>query len=273
VTHPDYDRWQRGVEYGPARGMLARDLLTEGGPLGRARVLDAGCGRGLTVITFDVEGCAVTGIDINVARLRDFTPRPERVHVAAADALLLPFAGGSFDVLLLQDVIEHTASPLRLLREAARVLAPGGLLYLSTPNRESLVNLLADPHWGLPFVARKRGEALRRVLRLRRPTEAERRDLPQLLSQRELREILAAADFMPRLVQREVCRALFRRPEMVVWSRGHLRLVRWMRRLGLQHVVPHLVPDHPGAFNRWIAPAWYVIATKSGGAPPEGCGV
>jgi len=52
----------------------------------------------------------------------------------AAD-VALPFPAASFDVVISNHVIEHCAAPARHLKEIHRVLRPGGVLYLATPNR------------------------------------------------------------------------------------------------------------------------------------------
>jgi len=54
------------------------------------------------------------------------------LHFALADGMYLPFRDGTFDVVLSHAVIEHVADAPLYLRECARVLAPGGRLYLST---------------------------------------------------------------------------------------------------------------------------------------------
>jgi SAM-dependent methyltransferase len=59
---------------------------------------------------------------------------------AAADGPGLPFAGECFDVVVMSEVIEHLVDPDLALREARRVLAPGGTLLLSTPNLAAWFN-------------------------------------------------------------------------------------------------------------------------------------
>ena len=58
--------------------------------------------------------------------------RCRTLHFALADGMALPFGSGSFDLVLSHAVIEHVADAPLYLRECARVLAPGGRVYLST---------------------------------------------------------------------------------------------------------------------------------------------
>ncbi|HEY5955902.1 MAG TPA: class I SAM-dependent methyltransferase, partial [Polyangiaceae bacterium] len=46
----------------------------------------------------------------------------------------LPYADASFDLVVSMDVVEHVVDPLPWLREALRILTPGGTLFLTTPN-------------------------------------------------------------------------------------------------------------------------------------------
>lgn len=109
-----------------------------------ARVLDLGCGAGFLSNYLASRGHAVTGIDtteenLAVARAHDPTGR---VDYHRADALALPFPDRSFDVVCAMDLIEHVEQPARLVAEASRVLAPGGLFFFHTFDRNWLSNLI-----------------------------------------------------------------------------------------------------------------------------------
>jgi SAM-dependent methyltransferase len=112
-------------------------FLERAGVTVRGRVLDAGCGGGGMPLSLAEEGAAVVGID-PAERFQDAGVRlgHERglrnLHFALADGMALPFPGGSFDLVLSHAVIEHVADAPVYLRECARVLAPGGHVYLST---------------------------------------------------------------------------------------------------------------------------------------------
>ena len=101
------------------------------------RILDAGCGGGGMPLSLAEEAQLVVGIDpverfpdAGVVLGRERSLR--NLHFALADGMYLPFRDGTFDVVLSHAVIEHVADAPLYLRECARVLAPGGRLYLST---------------------------------------------------------------------------------------------------------------------------------------------
>jgi 2-polyprenyl-6-hydroxyphenyl methylase/3-demethylubiquinone-9 3-methyltransferase len=109
------------------------------------RVLDVGCGGGFLSNRLAREGHAVTGIDrsassLHVARRYDVT---NRVAYHVADALALPFDDGAFDVVTAMDFLEHVEQPAAVVTEAARVLAPGGLFFFHTFNRNWMAGLVA----------------------------------------------------------------------------------------------------------------------------------
>jgi ubiquinone/menaquinone biosynthesis C-methylase UbiE len=111
-------------------------LERAGVPIG-GRVLDAGCGGGGMPLSLAEEARSVVGID-PVERFQDAgkTLARERgihnLHFARADGQALPFGDRTFDLVLSHAVIEHVPDAPRYLSECARVLAPGGHVYLST---------------------------------------------------------------------------------------------------------------------------------------------
>jgi SAM-dependent methyltransferase len=59
----------------------------------------------------------------------------------------VPLEPGSFDVVTMIDLIEHTARPFEALRRAGEILRPGGLLCLVTPNVKSAAARMAGKTW------------------------------------------------------------------------------------------------------------------------------
>jgi len=100
-------------------------------------VLDAGCGGGGMPLSFADEASFVVGIDlVNRFGAAGVTLAKDRgirnLDFVQADGQRLPFADASFDWVFSHAVIEHVADAQRYLHECARVLKPGGSMYLST---------------------------------------------------------------------------------------------------------------------------------------------
>lgn len=101
------------------------------------RVLDVGCGTGQLGRQLKERGHHVTGIELvpeAAAEARRWLDRVETADVEAG----LPFAPASFDAILFADLLEHLVDPWRLLREAAGLLVPRGVVVASIPNLQNL---------------------------------------------------------------------------------------------------------------------------------------
>jgi SAM-dependent methyltransferase len=124
-----YSLW----EYEVGKGIL-ESYAARLGDLAGKRVLDIGCGLGGKTVAYAEAKARVTGVDLsaeNIARCAAFArARGVEAVFAAGDAGRLPFAEGSFDAVIANDSLEHFADPDAALRELARVLAPGGSLFL-----------------------------------------------------------------------------------------------------------------------------------------------
>ena len=98
------------------------------------RLLEVGCGVGavLAVLGQEFPGIRLTGVDIEPKQLHFARGHLERAGVEAtllqADALALPFADESFDHVWMMWFLEHVAYPAAALREARRILVPGGAI-------------------------------------------------------------------------------------------------------------------------------------------------
>jgi SAM-dependent methyltransferase len=113
---------------------LVFDELLRGYTLSSLRVLDVGCGTGPFSIVAQERGAHVVSLDLGLELLRRARGKGARRGVAG-DAAALPFAEGSFDVVLSSECIEHTTGPEQSVAEMLRVLRTGGILVVTCPNR------------------------------------------------------------------------------------------------------------------------------------------
>jgi 2-polyprenyl-3-methyl-5-hydroxy-6-metoxy-1,4-benzoquinol methylase len=108
-------------------------------------VLDAGCGDGVQLqgLTENPE-LEVWGIDCNPIRTTRAMQRFRKVNIVLGDLLHTPFKPNTFDIILCSQVIEHISQDDVLLEELEKVLKPGGILILGTPNEGCLMARLRN---------------------------------------------------------------------------------------------------------------------------------
>jgi SAM-dependent methyltransferase len=100
-------------------------------------VLEVACGPGIGLSYLACGARTVVGVDIDPVLLRRArSRRGVNVPLACVDAHALPFADGTFDVVLLFEAIYYLKCPASFLREARRVLRPAGTLLVCLPNRQ-----------------------------------------------------------------------------------------------------------------------------------------
>jgi SAM-dependent methyltransferase len=118
--------WYRG------RRALVRAALDRWAPPRRPlALLDVACATGMS-FRFLADYGAIRGLDISDETIRLCAQRG--IHrIVKGDAMRLPFAEGSFDVVLALDAFEHFDDDVAAMRETRRVLRPGGVLVATVP--------------------------------------------------------------------------------------------------------------------------------------------
>jgi SAM-dependent methyltransferase len=99
-----------------------------------SKLLDIGCGTGWLAEQFP----SYTGIDGSPEAVELATGQGRNVIEGDVNEPL-PFPDDAFDAAVMKDLLEHVADPVALVREARRVLAPGGLLFASSPDAQRWV--------------------------------------------------------------------------------------------------------------------------------------
>jgi SAM-dependent methyltransferase len=106
--------------------------------LSMLRVLDVGAGEGALS-----KKLHEAGFEVSASELHPEGFKYDKVECRKADLTQnLPYEDGAFDAAVAVEVMEHLVSPDRLFAECARVLRPGGIFAISTPNILSLKSRL-----------------------------------------------------------------------------------------------------------------------------------
>ncbi len=148
----EYDLWyntQLGREYDREEKEMVRTALRNSGA--RGSLLEIGCGTGHWCEFFIALGFSVSGVDISSEMLERAKIRVPSARLVLCDAESLPFADGEFDAVAAITVLEFTAEPHKVLKEAARCLRPGGViiigaLHLNSPLGKHLVDNPSPPY-------------------------------------------------------------------------------------------------------------------------------
>lgn len=111
------------------------------------RWLDIGFGEGAILKIAEENGWKCYGTDIAPVALAYGASRGWIVGRDAENDPRFPHRG--FDIVTMIELLEHIPAPDRALRSAARLLRPGGLLYITTPNAKSLNRRMLGLEWSI----------------------------------------------------------------------------------------------------------------------------
>lgn len=207
----NFDTWKKLYAGEYPRGFLIIDTLRRYAPDFQVKgsdVLDVGCGDAGALIAFAEQGARCAGIEC-------FDTSLERGSLRAADhgvtvdlrkgvAESIPYPDSSFDLVMLDNVLEHVNDRPLTLREVRRVLKPGGLLYMVTPKPFSLYSLWNDPHYDLAgLVLMPRRMQIWYFEKLRGGGEGTY-DVGVIPTRRAVRKLLAEAGFRITVSPREL---------------------------------------------------------------------
>jgi ubiquinone/menaquinone biosynthesis C-methylase UbiE len=127
------------------------------------RVLEIGVGMGADYLEWLKAGARATGVDLSSASLERAQRRCETAgytpDLRVSDAERLPFPDGTFDIVYSYGVMHHSPDTAQCIREARRVLKPGGSLRIMIYHHPSLTGFMLWLRYGL-----LRGKSLRQSL-------------------------------------------------------------------------------------------------------------
>jgi 2-polyprenyl-3-methyl-5-hydroxy-6-metoxy-1,4-benzoquinol methylase len=109
-------------------------------------LLDIGCAQGFFLFSASKAGYTTKGIEIS-QDAAEYARMEFGLDVEAKPFEELRFADNHFDVVTLWQVLEHVPYPIMILEEVHRILKPGGLLVVSTPNIEGIPAKILRKRW------------------------------------------------------------------------------------------------------------------------------
>src|SRR6185437_7225487 len=122
-------------------------------PLSGRRMLDVGCGYGGTLVSFAEQGCIVTGAEIDPERARVGRQRLADLGIQSdyrqddICAARIKERIGTFDIIVVQDVLEHVMDPGQTISALSSLLRRNGVIYVVVGNKYSPDQLMADHHY------------------------------------------------------------------------------------------------------------------------------
>lgn len=299
-SHPNFLRWKGSRDLSIERGKFVHSIVNQKIKTNNLYVLDLGSGEGGTAKVFS-ENNFVVSLDLSLVRLKrqcssvissepalpsgrsaseksvrlidkDFSfedsfemaaiKNPDGLASVNANGLQLPFSNHSFDLIIIQDVIEHLVDVKDFYSEVKRVLKFEGTIYLSTPNKYSLFNLLSDPHFGLPIVSILNRESIKKYfLKYFRKDDYNRNDIAQLLSLNELINLFGK-DFHISLHTNFSILELFNGNKGIVWSDFHLKLIGLCKSIKLDWLLIKIANDNFGFLNNYLTPTFYFLVKR-----------
>ena len=259
--HPNFERWKRARDLSIERGKFVRSIIEKYLMCENLTILDLGSGEGGTSIVFSGQN-RVFGYDLNLIRLERQKNNSANYHKINGNALKLSFKDNSFNLIILQDVIEHLPDVRLIINEIRRVLKPRGFIYISTPNKYSIFNFIADPHWGLPFVSILKRDRIRKYfLKYFRREEINRKDIPELLSLYDIHKYFDNY-FEINLETKHSVERLLNGDKGLVWSSFHLIIINLIKKIRAGKILILLSNNKAGFINKCFNPTFYLIVRK-----------
>lgn len=110
-------------------------------------IIDIGCGAGYFMVSAAIRGWHVDGTEISEEAIKLVEKKGQRV--ICGDITSLELEKDKYDVATLFEFIEHTAEPENTIRRVKYIVRPGGLIYITTPNYNSITRRLLGNRWGI----------------------------------------------------------------------------------------------------------------------------
>ena len=145
---------ERYIEEEQGRRVSACSILIKLDKLKRdrnssSRLLDIGCGTGILLDEARKMGWETCGVEVSKWAAQ-YAKEKFNLKIHNTTLEEVKFSACSFDVVIMQDVIEHLVNPRQALTKVRKILKPDGILYINTPDIKSISSrLLKTKWWGM----------------------------------------------------------------------------------------------------------------------------
>jgi 2-polyprenyl-3-methyl-5-hydroxy-6-metoxy-1,4-benzoquinol methylase len=126
----------RALHEGTNAGYAALRLLEQETDVAGKSVLEVGCGSGCLLEILRRSGASVRGLDVAEYAVQHCR-KQFQIDVTVGTLESAAFPAGSFDIVIGLQFIEHVSRPVEILTEMRRILRPGGVCMLATPNAKA----------------------------------------------------------------------------------------------------------------------------------------
>lgn len=259
-AHPNFERWQKARDHSLERSKFVKSIIDKATELSGKVILDLGSGEGSTSQLLSRNNFVVS-LEVKPERIKKISGS-KLLQPLLADAFKLPFKKNSFDIIIMQDVVEHFECTDNLANELFSLLKSDGIIYLSTPNKLSLINIIADPHWGMPLLSLFKREKIKKYfLKFFRKADYNRTDIAELFSFNDILKKFNVK-FSITLFTNHSVQYLLDGGKGIVWSKFHLCIIKFVKSLRLEKILLRVANDKPGMINKFFTPTFYIVLKK-----------
>ncbi|MBU3947845.1 MAG: class I SAM-dependent methyltransferase [Proteobacteria bacterium] len=111
---------------------------------GSGSLLDVGCNEGRSLLIYKKHGFRPEGLELNEKAAAVATAKGFKIHTELIEDF---YPEEKYDLVVLANVLEHSTRPTEMIRHVARILNPGGQVWISCPNVESWQRKLFGRYW------------------------------------------------------------------------------------------------------------------------------
>jgi ubiquinone/menaquinone biosynthesis C-methylase UbiE len=240
--HSDYDIWEQNNKSANEKGLLIKAIIEQYVRCENLTILNLGPDiAGIHKLFNPVN--EIVNYDCSYLRLKRHSDSDNNSRIEG-DFLSLPFKNKSFDLIIIQNVLEQVSSIAKFLEELNRILKTNSIIFLSTPNKFSLINIISDPYSGLPFAALStRGKKINhnfiRMFSLKRLKKHFQNLEFHLNTMQSIRIILSS--------------------EKIMELSSHPVWLKFLKFTGLSNILLRIINNKPGFINSYLTPTFYLV--------------